>query len=235
MGTPAPLGSPRCGSIAFGLARVLDAEVLHALSVVACASDLLLLVGIILAPAAKLVSAIEGDRERRARRAGRSGPADRAPESMRRPAAEIRPVPGHPASSRLNVTAPACPVALDSRSPASTNDCATRPEHRGVPRSLLDFAWEVGVQIDLARPANSPTMASRRRLEASRGPSYSFNEVFESREMRPVAIDPLMMRSGTHKRRGVRSPARRACVTPSASRTPRVGSASSRPTSPTSS
>jgi hypothetical protein len=116
----------------------------------------LLLMGIILASAAKLVSAIEG------RSDGLDAPVDaprltdRAPESecdvLRREihalSHEVTPCELAPECHGSPLL---CPVALDSRITREYERLRDAlHEHCGVPRSLLDFAWEVGVQIDLA-------------------------------------------------------------------------------------
>lgn len=116
----------------------------------------LLLVGIILASAATLVSAIEG------RGDGAGSPADwpdlamRADEErcdvLRREihalSHEVVPCELAPECHGSPLL---CPVALDSRIVREYERLRDAlHEHCGLSRSLLDFAWEVGAQADLA-------------------------------------------------------------------------------------
>jgi hypothetical protein len=116
----------------------------------------LVLVGIILVSAATLVSAIEGRSDEAGGPAAISAIASRAQtpqcDVLRREihalSHEVTPCELAPECHGSPLL---CPVALDPRIDREYRRLrGALHEHCGLPRSLLDFAWEVGTQTDLA-------------------------------------------------------------------------------------
>ena len=105
-----------------------------------------------------------------------------------------------------------CPVALDPRIDREYErlrdalHAALRPAARAA-RFCLGGRCRRRIW---PRPASSPTMAARRRLEARRGPrAIRSRRILRVRgETRPVAIDPPTMRSGTTQSDAARATAR---------------------------